>query len=415
MKKLLNIAIFVLSLSSASAQQFNLQAELRPRYENKHGFQTLLNTGADGTNFISQRTRLNFTFKQDKINFKVALQNVRVWGDVSTLASADNFNSLHEAWASILFNEQFQLQLGRQEIIYDDSRIFGNVGWAQQARSHDAAIAKIKFKNGNLLDLGFALSADSQGGIKTLYSNVSGYKNFQYAWYHLKKNQFLASFLVLNTGIEVPVNANQTIEYSQTFGGRFEYKFGKVAADLTTYFQTGTLQSVNVSAHYFSGNLAYKISSSFTAAIGAEYLSGKDMNDLRPHIKSFNPLFGTNHKFNGWMDYFYVGNHINSVGLIDLHATMTYKKNKFIAKLIPHVFSAPADIYSGSVKLSKNLGTEIDTMVSYAFTKDILITGGHSIMFGSKSLELLKGGDRTENNSWTWLMIAFKPTLFSSK
>jgi len=415
MKKLFYVAIIVLSLSTLNAQQFNLQAELRPRFENKHGFQTLLNTGADGTNFISQRTRLNFMFKQNKINFKVALQNVRVWGDVSTLSSADNFNSLHEAWASILFNKHFQLQLGRQEIVYDDSRIFGNVGWAQQARSHDAAIVKINFKSGNLLDLGFALSADNQGGIKTLYSNISGYKNFQYAWYHAKMNNIAASFLVLNTGIEVPVNANQTIEYAQTFGGRIEYEFGKIAADAASYFQTGTLQNKNVSAQYFSGNLAYKISSLFTAAIGAEYLSGKDMNDLSPNIKSFNPLFGTNHKFNGWMDYFYVGNHINSVGLLDLQATITYKKNKVMAKMVPHVFSAPSNIYNGSVKLSKSLGTEIDTMVSYAFSKDILITGGYSMMFGSKSLEFLKGGDRTENNSWTWLMIAFKPTLFSSK
>ena len=30
---------------------------------------------------------------------------------------------------------------------------------------------------------------------------------------------------------------------------------------------------------------------------------------------SFTPFYGTNHKFNGHMDYFYVGNHIGNVGL----------------------------------------------------------------------------------------------------
>ena len=68
MKKLFYVAIIVLSLSTLNAQQFNLQAELRPRFENKHGFQTLLNTGADGTNFISQRTRLNLDRKSTRLN-----------------------------------------------------------------------------------------------------------------------------------------------------------------------------------------------------------------------------------------------------------------------------------------------------------------------------------------------------------
>ena len=36
------------------AQQFDLSAELRPRYENRHGFGTLLDTDEDGSNFVSQ-------------------------------------------------------------------------------------------------------------------------------------------------------------------------------------------------------------------------------------------------------------------------------------------------------------------------------------------------------------------------
>ena len=35
-------------------------------------------------------------------------------------------------------NEKFAFKVGRQEINYDDARIFGNVDWAMQARSHDA-------------------------------------------------------------------------------------------------------------------------------------------------------------------------------------------------------------------------------------------------------------------------------------
>ena len=139
------------------------------------------------------------------------------------------------------------------------------------------------------------------------------------------------------------------------------------------------------------------------------------MNDTSSKLKSFNPIFGTNHKFNGWMDYFYVGNHINSVGLTDIYATFAYSKNKFSAKLVPHFFSSAASIYSGGIKQNNNLGTEIDFTLGYKASKDIVLSSGYSRMFGTKSLEVIKGGDSSRNNSWAWLMVTVKPTLFASK
>jgi len=165
---------------------------------------------------------------------------------------------------------------------------------------------------------------------------------------------------------------------------------------------------------YYSANLGYKISDAFSAGLGYEYLSGKDQNDTDAEIKSFAPLFGTNHKFNGWMDYFYVGNHAESVGLTDISATLSYKKDKFSAKLIPHIFSAAADIYDGSQKMDNNLGTEIDLVFGYKIASDIMLNAGYSKMFATDSMEALKGGDKDENNSWAWLMFTFKPKLFSS-
>ena len=72
------ILLFISITSFVSAQQFDLSAEVRPRYENKHGYSTLIDDNTDGSNFISQRTRLNFNYKQDKIKLGVSLQNVRV-------------------------------------------------------------------------------------------------------------------------------------------------------------------------------------------------------------------------------------------------------------------------------------------------------------------------------------------------
>ncbi len=408
--------LLVVGMTTATfAQEFGISAELRPRYENKHGYKSLLPTGAKGSNFISQRTRLNFDYKNDRLQMRVSLQNVRVWGDVSTLSASDSNNAIHEAWASIKLRDNLALKIGRQEIVYDDSRIFGNVGWAQQARSHDAFILKYTADENNRVDVGFALNADSQAGIDALYSNAAGYKNFQYAWYHGNFNNLGLSMLLLNTGIEyLNPSLEQKTDYFQTIGPRLTYKKDKLNVNAAVYFQTGKKLGLKVNANYYAANVGYKISPEFKLGLGYEYLSGKSMNDSSTTIKTFSPLFGTNHKFNGWMDYFYVG-FGNPTGLQDINATFAYHKNKFSAKLIPHIFSAAADVYNGTNKMDAKLGTEIDLTVGYKMTKDVSVSAGYSKMFATETMEIIKGGDKDENNSWAWIMFTFKPTLFKYK
>jgi len=415
-KALFSIVLVALFFTeSFAAQQVGISAEIRPRFENKHGYKKLINTDASGANYVSQRTRLNFLFAQENLKMRISFQNVRVWGDVSTMSAIDKANSLHEAWAQYLVSNQFSLKFGRQEIVYDDSRIFGNVGWAQQARSHDALLAKFRFKDKSVLDFGVALNSDTQSGSDMLYSNAAGYKTFQYAWYHTKVKGVGLSLLLLNTGVEFLETATeQKINYSQTVGGRLTYKKAGFTIDASSYVQSGKLNNNAIAASYVGGAIKYKLSKEFSLGLGGEYLSGKDTQDTSSKIKSFNPIFGTNHKFNGWMDYFYVGNHLGNVGLVDLYATIGYKKEKFSATLVPHIFSSAADIYNGATKLNASLGTEIDVTIGYKIAENIKFNAGYSKMFATRSMEYLKGGDRNENTSWAWVMFTFKPTLFTS-
>ena len=416
MRKLFFFILLVLLVATPlAAQNVDLSGELRPRYENKQGYKTLLKLGEKGASFISQRTRLNLNYQKDNFKVRISLQNVRVWGDVGTLSAKDVSSSFHEAWTEFSVADYFDLKLGRQEIVYDDSRIFGNVGWAQQGRSHDAMIAKIKTSKTGKLDIGFALNNDSQAGIKSIYSNVAGYKTFQYLWYHTKMNNFGVSILALNNGIEhLDVNNEADVSYSQTFGPQLTYQKNNFSFNASAYLQTGKILSTPISASYYSANVNLNASSEFSIGVGFEYLSGKDTNDASSKLKSFNPIFGTNHKFNGWMDYFYVGNHANSVGLIDINAVVSYKKDKFTAKLIPHIFKSAADIYDGTTKMKNNLGTEIDFTMGYKIAKNIQFSAGYSQMFGTVSLEKLKGGISNKTNSWSWVMLTFKPKFYSS-
>ncbi|MEZ5084002.1 MAG: hypothetical protein R2750_11220 [Bacteroidales bacterium] len=175
----------------------------------------------------------------------------------------------------------------------------------------------------------------------------------------------------------------------------------------------------DVSAMYFAADAAFAISEKFSVGAGFEYLSGNSMKDPDKKDQAFKPLYGTNHKFNGWMDYFYVGSFMNSVGLIDIYVPLSFKKDKFSAALIPHYFMAANDIYlidmAGIGKdYNASLGTEIDLELGYKVAKNATVKVGYSQMFATESMQVLKGGNYENTNNWAWVMIDFKPTFFKS-
>ncbi|MBE9484991.1 MAG: hypothetical protein IMY74_09095, partial [Bacteroidetes bacterium] len=139
--------------------------------------------------------------------------------------------------------------------------------------------------------------------------------------------------------------------------------------------------------------------------------------------QSFTPFYGTNHKFNGWMDYFYVGSGHGNVGLIDIYIPLKYTYEKLTFALIPHYFMS-AEIVSvmdnGILQdLSSGLGTEVDFAVSYAAAKNVTIAGGYSQLFATETMRAVKqptayDSDNYKNsNGWGWVMVTFKPTFFS--
>ncbi|MFA5417346.1 MAG: alginate export family protein [Bacteroidales bacterium] len=429
MKKI-NSCLFLLALAIfAGGELFSqtviLSGEIRPRFEYRHGYKTLSPNGADAANFVSQRTRLNGYFANESFMVGLVIQDVRVWGDVPQLNTSDvNGTAIHEAWGEAIINQKLSIKVGRQEIVYDDSRIFGNVGWAQQARSHDAAIIKYKPTEKHIINVGFAYNANGETLFKTDYT-VNSYKTFQYAWYHGKFGAVGLSFLVLNNGMAYSKDSvTQKITYSQTFGPRFTYEKNDFKFDASAYYQGGrNAKNNDLSALYFSANAGYKVSDRFVIALGGEYLSGTSSEETAMQgekDKSFTPLYGTNHKFNGWMDYFYVGSYNGSNGLIDLYLPLQYTIEKVSFKLVPHYLLAAATVAtqtsSGIWKEYGNgLGTEIDFSVDYDATHELNISAGYSQMLGTETLQVIKGGNYENTNNWGWIMLTFKPTFFSKK
>lgn len=414
MKRILATLCVGLGLTTY-AQEFEISTEIRPRFEYRRGYKTLAADSLNAATFVSQRTRLNVGYKSEQLNVYVSLQNIRVWGEVSTLSLSDkNGTAIHQAWAELVLDPKFSIKIGRQEIIYDDHRIFGNVGWAQQARSHDAFIATFKPNSNNHLDFGLALNENAETIFESDYM-VNDYKAFQYLWYHTSFNELGLSVLVLNNGLAFDDEDEQKVDYNQTIGSRITFGKNKFNADASVYFQTGKIADRDLSAFNVAANANYGFTNNLNVGIGVEYLSGTDMNTTDSKLKSFNPWFGTNHKFNGLMDYFYVGNHMNSVGLLDFNATIAYKKNKFSAELTPHLFSSAATVTDNfDNEMNNSLGTEIDLVLGYQWTKDVNFQAGYAQMLATNTMEVLKSGNKDNTNNWAWFMVTIKPSLFKT-
>lgn len=403
------IALLFFATTTTFAQ-LTIDAELRPRAEYRHGFKTLFPDNANPALFVSQRTRLNTTYKTEKLNFYVSFQDVRVWGDVPQLNTSDNSGlSVHQAWAEILLDPNFSVKLGRQEVIYDDSRIFGNVGWAQQARSHDMAMLKYK-KDSFKFDVGLAFNQSKENLTGTNLTTPNTYKAMQYAWLHKDWSNFSGSFLFLNNGMQSP----NGLKYSQTIGTHLTAKKDKFTIAANLYYQFGNdVLDRDLNAYLLGLEAMFKASEKAKIGLGVELQSGNDYNTPANENNAFTPFYGTNHKFNGFMDYFYVGNHINSVGLLDLYAKANFKLNsKSGLTAFVHNFSAAADINNS---VSNQLGTEVDIVYGYKFTKDIGFKAGYSHLFPSEGMEVLKGNSDGNTNNWAWVMVTIKPTLFTSK
>lgn len=168
---------------------------------------------------------------------------------------------------------------------------------------------------------------------------------------------------------------------------------------------------MDISAYQFLLELDYKPNKTLFG-LGAEFLSGTDQNGETMN-KSFTPLYGTNHKFNGYMDYFYVGNHANNIGLNDLYAKVIFTTGKRSDLLIKsHYFLSNAELNNNA---DSYLGTEIDLVYTLKPAKNVVLNVGYSHMFASESMSLIKNGRPYDNtNNWAWVRLMFRPTLLKT-
>jgi hypothetical protein len=509
-----------LLLTAFANAQFSLIGQVRTRTEVRDGLGNLVLKGSKPAVFTSQRTRLTFGYKWDRVTFGASIQDVRVWGqDASSISNADGAKlMLHEGWADItLANsadttvkfkavEQLSLKIGRQELIYDDVRLLGNLDWLQQARRHDMALLKMLHK-GWQVDIGYAFNQNSDafgitgtsyvpGNLPAYVKNSAGvlvptpagivpltaggsmannssktgapvwsnptstngatqdYKSFTslYISRKIKQTKFSALFfndnfgkykldsVTANGGLVygrrfVSSGASDVYDYSGT-SNRYTYGlminhtlgnasgFGKVAIQAAYYQQSGKdRDGIKLDAYHYTVSATYQ-KGKFSFTPGYDVLSGNDAVTPSSKNNRFDPLYGTPHRHWGYMDYFYVGTGSPAGGLNNIYFKAKYTSNLFAIGADYHNFSLNENMKKadGTV-IGKQLGNEVDIVLTYALNKFTTIESGYAMMYASSSMPFAKAQATTDivaNNyrktgSWFYLMINIRPDFFFAK
>jgi hypothetical protein len=452
------IALTFIGHNEAKAQ-LTATGQLRERTEVRAGQGTLQKEGDKAALFNSQRARLNIGFSGYRFKMFMALQDVRVWGqDASsvnrTTTEANNGIMLHEAWGEIMLNDtiskiqNLSLKIGRQEIAYDDQKVLGSLDWLQQGRRHDAIVFKFANK-GWIADVGAAFNQNKELNTGTIYNGTNPaypagtngigtmYKSFQYAY--LGKKFFFGdvSFLFFKDDFNTYTNVTSgtpavtTKVYGTGVWSRYTtgiYFNSAVTRKLNLtgsfYYQGGhDKDGRSISANLVSVTSTLQVGRKLFVGPGIDYLSGTDgTKAVTADSKSnlFDPLYGTPHKFWGSMDYFYAASSFGKQGLLDYFFKVKYNaKDNLTFSLDIHCFEAANNLSDGAGgKLNSYLGTEVDFLVKYNFTKMINIEAGYSIMkatnsMASAAVKNVATPDLTPQ--FAYVMLNIKPNFLAKK
>lgn len=400
-------------------KEFNVDLEFRPRAEYRDGYKQLKNDTTSPSYFVNQRTRLNITYKTDKLIFHTSLQDIRLYGQTGQFSSSGSIG-VFETYIEPILSKTTSIRIGRQKLDLDNNRLFSPADWSQQSRAHEG----IRFIYKNKKVLSEILGAFSQSNENVFQTNYSpmGFNNYKMLGVHHLKWQVSekTTLTTINAtdGFEHKTN-QQVLFLRATSGGRIEFKTNKFYATISGYYQYGnTPNGVKLSAFYVQPEIKYKPSEKLTTWLGAELLSGDDASKKSKISNSFEPLYGVAHRFMGRMDYFTsFPKDVKNGGLINPYLFIQYAFSKKCSiKNDAHLF------YTQNNVLDKNnniihpfLAFENDISIKYKFNEFTTLDGGFAFMLAEKSMETIKGGYSSSTPTWAFIMITFKPELVHYK
>ena len=322
------------------------------------------------------------------------LQDVRVWGEeTNTLTdySANGFD-VHQAYGDFrLGSKNLVLRVGRQQIVVEEQRLVGAVGWTPSARSFDAARLFWDAPGGGLHIEGFyaqiledeSIAPGPATNTNTDFAMFSGIGAI-----HKHK---------LDNG-SLSLSAWAFVDYSDaaertraTIGLRHAGKLGMFRYRVEGYYQLGELKDETIGAFMAAVDVGVVLESAANLDIRlwADYLSGTD-DPAKAGYETFNTLYATNHKFYGFADFFInIPVHTQGKGLIDLALKISAKPLKNLKISLDGHYFLPAEDQGGP----SVFGSEVDFVVAWKPVPHVSTMLGVFAMIPDDGLKARIGGD----------------------
>ena len=408
--------------------------QIKPRAEFRNGYVTLPEKDDEASFHVNNRVRLQFGYTSKRVDVVVQPQYVYVWGQNRFNAVDESAFGMHQAYAQMnLYGkgidsshnlELLAFRIGRQELNFDGGRILSNLDWAPQGIKHDAAIFLLK-NNGWTVHAGGGFNQDGPRIFGTEF-NGNMYKSFQMVRVNKKTKSFNGSLLffkedfqnftppdstglIVADGVNSKINAGTYLNYAindkLSFAAEYYAQFGKNS------------DGRDNNAYVFNATIIGKVANGkVIIAPGVDIASGNDgLNTTDSVNRFFMPTYGINHKFYGFMDYFYTISPFGNAGLKDFHIRNTFMINpKWNTGFHIHYFMTAENINDElnlGTAANPYLGTEFDFVVNYAFTSEAKLQFGACYMTASSTMQQIKnvGQDSRTNGVFSYLQFMFTP------
>ena len=406
-----------------------VKGQIRPRFESVDDG----NSATANAKAYTARTKLNVTgnlFGVDGLAASVGIISVNNFGSHEYNWKGTNYTDGTKPYAKVIDPQTAMISnaeinyvtgktvvhAGRGQVNLDNQRFIGTVGWRQLERSYDSVfVANNSVKNLSVLaawvyglaGVGSSTTLDAKTALIHVAYKVSNALNITAYDYMVSANG-RAVGLTNSGGVGADtygVALTGKINMGAKLSYRAEYAMQK---DATLKMQelpnNGNAANYKADANYMNLDVGANISG-ILAGVNYEFLSGSTGTDGKTN---FIPLLGTNHKFNGWADKFFVGNLGPQGGLKDMNARIGYKAKgfgKFLA--IYHQFTADKVMAAGTTT-SDDLGTELDMV----YANKIPGVNGLSGLIKYASYSKGKVNGYTSDVKKAWLGLDYK---FSTK
>jgi hypothetical protein len=428
--KVLGICILsAISFTNILAQT-TIDGEFRPRIEFRDGVKKPLTDTLKPDYITLQRTRLSANYKSGILNTQLTLQDSYVWGQTDTKSVTTI--GVYEAWVELLLIKDFSATIGRQAIKYDDQRIFSVSNWTNSGQAHDLVLFKYKVSKLKT-HLGLAYNNSKDTTLEIDYT-VKLYKNMEFTWLSYDFDKGLTfSAIAIDEGMQKTTNYTNTY-FRNTIGSNlvftndsmpFNFKLcGYYQFGRSNVYDTAKLAKnstfANLNAYMIAAKISYKFFNPLQIFAGTDIYSGSSYSAPNNKSTTFNKLYGSNHTFNGYMEYWY---NLPKAGLKDFYFGLNSQLiNSLSAEINYHIFSLYRNYqYTDSKKiktvLSPNLGSELDFTFLYKLSSETTIQGGYSIYFKNNNTEkvLKTFGSSTRMPQWAYIMLTIRPVLYKSK